>query len=70
MLKHCAANRKRRLPALTYDVHIYTTLKSLVLQGAPYIYDFSRIRVKPNSICAEPPEDGRVTPETCIGIDS
>jgi hypothetical protein len=24
----------------------------------------------PNSICAEPPEDGPVTPETCRGIDS
>jgi hypothetical protein len=26
--------------------------------------------VTPNSICPEPPEDGRVTPETCRGIDS
>jgi hypothetical protein len=26
--------------------------------------------ITPNSICAEPPEDGRVTPETCSGIDS
>jgi hypothetical protein len=26
--------------------------------------------ITPNSICAEPPEDGRVTPETCRGIDS
>jgi hypothetical protein len=26
--------------------------------------------ITPNSICAEPPGDGRVTPETCRGIDS
>jgi hypothetical protein len=26
--------------------------------------------ITPNSICAEPPEDGRVKPETCRGIDS
>jgi hypothetical protein len=26
--------------------------------------------ITPNSICAEPPEDGQVTPETCRGIDS
>jgi hypothetical protein len=26
--------------------------------------------ITPNSNCAEPPEDGRVTPETCRGIDS
>jgi hypothetical protein len=26
-------------------VHIYTTLKFLALQGAPYIYDISRLRV-------------------------
>jgi hypothetical protein len=26
--------------------------------------------ITPNSICAEPPEDGRVTSETCRGIDS
>jgi hypothetical protein len=26
--------------------------------------------VTPNSICAEPPEDGRVTPETCRAIVS
>jgi hypothetical protein len=26
--------------------------------------------ITPNSICAEPPEDGRVTLETCRGIDS
>jgi hypothetical protein len=27
-------------------VHIYTMLKFLALQGAPYIYDISRLRVK------------------------
>jgi hypothetical protein len=26
--------------------------------------------ITPNRRCAEPPEDGRVTPETCRGIDS
>jgi hypothetical protein len=26
--------------------------------------------ITPNSICAEPPEDGRVTTETCRGADS
>jgi hypothetical protein len=26
--------------------------------------------ITPNSNCAEPPEDGRVTPETSTGIDS
>jgi hypothetical protein len=25
--------------------------------------------VTPNSICADPPEDGRVTPETCRGTE-
>jgi hypothetical protein len=46
MLKHCAANRKRRLSALpnvgpyTYDV------KFLTLQEAPYIYDISRLWFK------------------------
>jgi hypothetical protein len=25
--------------------------------------------ITPNSICAQPPEDGRVTPETCRGIE-
>jgi hypothetical protein len=46
MLKHCAANRKRRLSTLP-DIgpHIYTTLKFLALQGAPYMYDISRLRV-------------------------
>jgi hypothetical protein len=26
--------------------------------------------IAPSSICTGPPEDGRVTPETCRGIDS
>jgi hypothetical protein len=30
----------------------------------------SQHTVTPNSNCAEPPEDGHVTPETCRGIDS
>jgi hypothetical protein len=49
MLKHCAANRKRQLSALPNVgpyIYIYTTLKFLALQGAPYIYDISRLRVK------------------------
>jgi hypothetical protein len=25
--------------------------------------------ITPNIICAEPPKDGRVTPETCTGTD-
>jgi hypothetical protein len=45
MLKHFAGNRKRRLSALP-NVGIYTTLKFLALQGAPYMYDISRRRVK------------------------
>jgi hypothetical protein len=48
-VKHCAANRKRRLSALpNVGPYIYTTLKFLALQGAPhiYIYDISRLRVK------------------------
>jgi hypothetical protein len=47
MLKNCAANRKIRLSALpNVSPYIYTTLKFLALQGAPYIYDISRLRVK------------------------
>jgi hypothetical protein len=47
VLKHCAANRKRRLSALpNVGLYIYNTLKFLALQGAPYIYDISRLRVK------------------------
>jgi hypothetical protein len=102
LLKHYAANRKRRLSALPnvgpyiyiyiyVYIYIYMMLKFLALEGAPYIYiyiyiyDISRLRVNnkwfkgcnlhvvntqsyarnyTNSICAEPPEDGRVTPET------
>jgi hypothetical protein len=30
----------------------------------------SKARNYSNSICAKPPEDGRVMPETCKGIDS
>jgi hypothetical protein len=48
-LKHCAANRKRRLLTLpNVGPYIYTTLKFLALQGDPYtrIYDISRLRVK------------------------
>jgi hypothetical protein len=52
MLKHCAANRKRRLSALPNVgpyIYIYTTLKFLALHGAPYIYDVSRLRIKRSS---------------------
>jgi hypothetical protein len=47
MLKHYAANRKRRLSALpsVSPYILYTTLKCLALQGATYIYDISRLRV-------------------------
>jgi hypothetical protein len=46
VLKHCAANRKRRLSALPkVGPYIYMTLKFLALQGAPYIY-ISRLREK------------------------
>jgi hypothetical protein len=46
MLKHCAANRKRRLSALLHvGPYIYTTLKFMALQAAPYIHDISRLRV-------------------------
>jgi hypothetical protein len=46
MLKHCAANGKRRLSALpNLSPYIYTTLKFLALQEAPYIYDIIRLRV-------------------------
>jgi hypothetical protein len=31
---------------------------------------FLRTQLHQNSNCAEPPEDGRVTAETCKGIDS
>jgi hypothetical protein len=52
-LKHFAENRKRRLSALT-NVGPYTYyVKVLALQGAPYIYDISRLRVKP--LVKEPP---------------
>jgi hypothetical protein len=52
MLKNCAANRKRRLSALLIlGPYIYTTLKFLALQGAPYIYDISRLRVKTELLC-------------------
>jgi hypothetical protein len=49
MLKHCAANRKRRrsaLPNVCPYIRVYTMLKFLGLQWAPYIYDISRLRVK------------------------
>jgi hypothetical protein len=47
MLKHCAANRKRRLSALpNVGRYIYTMLKFLAFQGAAFIYDISWLRVK------------------------
>jgi hypothetical protein len=45
MLKHCAANRERRLSVLPNVGPYIMTLKFLALQGAPYIYDISRLRV-------------------------
>jgi hypothetical protein len=51
MLKHCAANRRRRLSALpNVGPYVYTTLKFLALQGAPYIYDISRLSVFGNRV--------------------
>jgi hypothetical protein len=52
VLKHCAANRKRRLSALRNvgPYIIYSTLKFLAVQGAPYIYDVSRLRVNGISV--------------------
>jgi hypothetical protein len=45
VLKHCAAYRKRWLSALpNVGPYIYD-VKILVLQGAPYICDISRLRV-------------------------
>jgi hypothetical protein len=50
LIQHCAANRKRRLLALpNVSPYIYTTLKFLALQGAQYMYDISRLRVKSSS---------------------
>jgi hypothetical protein len=45
VVKWSAANRKRQLSALP-NVGPYTRLKFLVLQGAPYLYDISRLKVK------------------------
>jgi hypothetical protein len=46
MLKHCAANRKRRLSAFPNVGPYINDVKFVALQGAPYIYDISRLRVK------------------------
>jgi uncharacterized protein YvpB len=48
MLKHCVANRKRRLSALpNVGLYIYNVkISGFVKKGAPYIYDISRLRVK------------------------
>jgi hypothetical protein len=47
MLKHYAADRKRWLSALPNvgPYTVYATLKFLALQGTPYFYDISRLRV-------------------------
>jgi hypothetical protein len=55
VLKHSAANRKRRLSALpNVGPYIYTTLAFLALLGAPYIYiyDISRVSSANNSLQA------------------
>jgi hypothetical protein len=54
VLKHCAENRKRRFSALPY-VGPYTTLKFLALQGAPHIYDISRLRVNYHNVITHRP---------------
>jgi hypothetical protein len=47
VLKHCEADRKRRLSALpNVGPYIYMMLKFLALQGTPDVYDISRLRVK------------------------
>jgi hypothetical protein len=63
MLKHCAANRKRRLSALpNVGPYIYTTLIFLALQVAPYtcIYVISRLRVKVKQSSYRPEQAQRV----------
>jgi hypothetical protein len=45
MLKHCAANRKRRLSALPKVGPYIYDVKISGFKGASYIYDISRLRV-------------------------
>jgi hypothetical protein len=47
VLKHCAANRKRRLSALpNVGPYIYDVIFSGVTRSSTYIHDISRLRVK------------------------
>jgi hypothetical protein len=47
VLKHCAANRKRRLSALpNVSPNIYDVKISGFTRNSIYIYDISRLRVK------------------------
>jgi hypothetical protein len=47
MLKHCAANRKRRLSALpNVSPYIYDVKISGFTRSSIYIYDISRLRFK------------------------
>jgi hypothetical protein len=53
------------------DQHQLDTLFLVCLLGVnDSVNTHSTHVITPNSICAEPPEDGRVTPETCRGIES
>jgi hypothetical protein len=60
VLKHCAANRKRRLSALPnvvpyiYDVKNFWLYKELHIYIYIYIYDISRLRVNYT------PDDGHI----------
>jgi hypothetical protein len=53
-LKHCAANRKRRLSALpNVGPYIYDVKISGFTRSSIYIYDISRIRDTFNQAAAE-----------------
>jgi hypothetical protein len=46
MLKHCAANRKRRISALpSVSPYIYDVKISGIKRSSTHIYDISRLRV-------------------------
>jgi hypothetical protein len=54
MLKHCAANRKRRLSALpNVGPYIYDVKISDFTRSSIYIYDISRLRVNVPLVAAE-----------------
>jgi hypothetical protein len=56
MLKHCAANRKRRLSALpNVGPYIYDVKISDFTRSSIYIYDISRLRVKNKNMAVMQP---------------